>query len=148
MRNRTGPAQSCMRRRRWTVALCCGVFAVVTTMGQQQLTRISGSVSDSSGAAIANASVEFEANGNSVRTATDDAGNFSLLSTQSYGKLSISSPGFNTIKIDVSKTNEPLHIKLEPASLIERIVVTDYEEQIPSTPASQFALNRRAIDLS
>ena len=137
-----------MRRRRWTVALCCGVFAVVTTMAQQQLTRISGSVSDSSGAAIANASVEFEANGNSIRTATDDAGNFSLLSTQSYGKLSISSPGFNTIKIDVSKTSEPLHIKLEPASLIERIVVTDYEEQIPSTPTSQFALNRRALDLS
>ena len=128
--------------------MCCGVLAVLTTMAQQQLTRISGSVSDASGAAIANASVEFEANGNSVRTATDDAGNFTLLSAQAYGTLSISSPGFNTIKIDVSKTNKPLQIKLEPASLIERIVVTDYEEQIPSTPTSQFALSRRELDLS
>ena len=137
-----------MRRRRWTVALCCAVFAAATTFAQQQLTKISGVVSDSSGAAIAKASVEFEANGNSVRTATDDAGNFTLLSAQPYGTLSISSPGFNTIKIDVSKTDGPLHIKLEPASVIERILVTSDDEQIPATPASQFAISRRELDLS
>ena len=137
-----------MRRRRWTVAFCCGVFAVVTAVAQQQLIKITGVVSDSSGAAIANASVEFEANGNSVRTATDDAGNFTVLSTQPYGTLSISSPGFNTIKIDVSKTSEPLHIKLEPAALIERILVTADDERIPSTPTSQFALSKRELDLS
>src|SRR6185503_12167980 len=148
VKKRTGPAQSCMRRRRWTVAFCCGVFAVVTAMGQQQLIKITGVVSDSSGAAIANASVEFEANGKQVRTETDDAGNFTVLSTQPYGTLSISSPGFNTIKIDVAKTNGPLHIKLEPAGLIERILVTADEERIPATPTSQFVISRRELDLA
>jgi outer membrane receptor protein involved in Fe transport len=137
-----------MRRRRWTVAFCWVVLAAFTTFAQQQPTKISGVVSDSSGAAIANASVEFEANGNSVRTATDDTGNFSLLSTQSYGTLSISSPGFNTISIAVSKTDGPLHIKLEPASVIERILVTADDERIPSTPTSQFAISRRELDLA
>src|ERR1041384_7520646 len=148
VKNRTGPLESCTRRRRWTIALCGVVFCVVNTFAQQQLTKISGVVSDSSGAAIANASVEFEANGNSVGTATDDAGNFTVLSTQPYGTLSISSPGFNTIRIDITKTNAPLHIKLEPASVIERILVTSDDEQIPATPASQFAISRRELDLS
>ncbi|HJY27573.1 MAG TPA: carboxypeptidase regulatory-like domain-containing protein, partial [Pyrinomonadaceae bacterium] len=137
-----------MRRRRWTVGFCCGVFAVVSTMAQQRLIEITGVVSDSTGAAIANASVEFESNGNAVRTATDDTGNFTVLSTQPYGTLSISAPGFNTIKIEVSKINGPLHIKLEPAGLIERILITADEERIPSTPASQFVISTRALDLS
>ena len=71
-----------------------------------------------------------------------------MLSTQSYGTLSISSPGFNTIKIDVSKTNEPLRIRLDPAGVLERIMVTADDERIPATPTSQFALNRREIDLA
>ena len=148
MKNRTGPLESCTRRRRWTIALCGVVLFVVNTFAQQQLTKISGVVSDSSGAAIANASVEFEANGNSVRTATDDAGNFTVLSTQPYGTLSISSPGFNTIRIDITKTNAPLHIKLEPAGVIERILVTADDERIPTTPMSQFAISRRELDVS
>ena len=128
--------------------MACVLFGVVQTWGQQQLIKISGVVSDPSGAAIANASVEFEANGNSVRTTTDDAGNFTVLGAQSYGILSISSPGFNTIKIDVSKTTEPLRIRLEPAGVIERILVTADDERIPSTPTSQFAINRRELELS
>src|SRR5689334_18586954 len=148
MKNRTGPIVWCMRRRRWTVAFCCLLSAVITTFAQQQLTKISGVVSDPSGAVIANASVEFEANGNSVRTATDDAGNFTLLSTAAYGKLSISSPGFNPIKIDVSKSDGPLHIKLEPSGVIERILVTADDERIPATPVSQFAISRRELELA
>jgi outer membrane receptor protein involved in Fe transport len=148
VKNRTGLFERCTRRRRWIAALCWVVFAVINTFAQQQLTKISGVVSDSSGAAVANASVEFQANGNSVRTATDDAGNFTLLSTQAYGTLSISSPGFSTIKIDVTKTNGPLHIKLEPAGVIERILITDDDERIPATPASQFAIGRPELDVS
>lgn len=71
-----------------------------------------------------------------------------MLSTQSYGTLSISSPGFNTIKIDVSKTNGPLRIRLDPAGVIERIVVTADDERIPSTPTSQFAISQKEISLA
>lgn len=122
------------------------MVAVVVTYSQQQI-KISGVVSDPSGAAIANASVEFQANGNSVRTATDDAGNFTLLSTVEYGTLSISSPGFSPIKIDVTRTDGPLRIKLEPAGVIERIFVTADDERIPATPSSQFAISRRELEL-
>ena len=83
-----------------------------------------------------------------MRTVTDDAGNFTVLSTRSYGTLSISSPGFNTIKIDVSKTDGPLRIRLDPAGVIERISVTADDERIPSTPTSQFVITQREISLA
>lgn len=133
-------SQSC------TIALCCLLFAAVPTFAQQH--KISGVVSDANGAAIPNASVEFEANGTSVHTATDDAGNFTVLSTEAYGTLSVSSPGFNTIKIDVSNANGPLRIRLDPAGVIERIFVTGGDERIPSTPTSQFAISQKEIGLA
>ena len=123
------------------------ILLAATTSAAQQ--RISGSVSDSTGAAIRHASVEFESSGSVVRTTTDVAGNFTVLRTDSYGTLSISSPGFTTFRVEVPATaSGPLQIRLEPASVIERIVVTASDERIPATPASQFAVNQREINLS
>src|SRR6185369_330319 len=100
VRNRTGPRGSCTRSRRWIAALCWVVFATVTTVAQlQPLIKITGIVSDPSGAAIANASVDFKTEEGSFHAATDEAGNFTVLSTLSHGTLSISSPGFNPIKL-------------------------------------------------
>ena len=66
MTNRTGPIRSCTRKRQhWTMSLCCVLFAIVPTLAQQH--KISGVVSDANGAAIPNASVEFDANGTSLR---------------------------------------------------------------------------------
>jgi outer membrane receptor for Fe3+-dicitrate len=120
----------------------------VNSVVAQEPLKISGVVSDSNGAAIANASVEFESNQTTVRTQTDVAGNFTLLSTRSYGTLSIRSPGFNTMRIEVSTASEPLHIKLEPAAVIERILITDTDERISSTPTSQFAITQKEISVS
>jgi outer membrane receptor protein involved in Fe transport len=123
------------------------VLLIATTSTAQQ--RISGSVADPTGAAIAHASVEFESSGSIVRTTTDAAGNFTVLSTQSYGTLSISSPGFAPVRVAVPATaSGPIQIRLEPASVIERILVTADDERIPSTPTSQFAINQHEIDLS
>ena len=123
-------------------------ISVITTSAQQQLTKISGVVSDSNGSAIVNASVEFESNGNTIRTETDATGNFTVLSAQAYGTLSVSSPGFSTVKFEVTTASEPLRIRLEPAAVIERILVTDSGERIPSTPFSQFALTQSDINLA
>jgi outer membrane receptor protein involved in Fe transport len=129
--------------------LCFIVVVAATAFAQQPLTKISGIVSDSTGAAIQDASVEFASSGNTIRTVTDATGSFSVDSAQTYGTLSISSPGFNTVKIDVSKAaSEPLQIRLEPAGVIERILVTANDERIPSTPTSQFAINQREIELA
>ena len=133
-------------RQRWIGAL--GVLlAVITTSTAQQ--KISGSVSDPAGAAIAHASVEFESSGSIVRTTTDVAGNFTVVSTQTYGMLSISSPGFTTVRVEVpAMANGPLQVRLEPAGVLERILVRADDERIPSTPTSQFAINQREINLS
>jgi len=125
------------------------MLAAGTTAAQLgHYTKIAGVVSDPSGAAIANASVEFKANKETIRTTTDDAGNFWVLSTEESGTLSISSPGFNTFTIAVTKTDGPLRIKLEPADVIERIFVSGDDERIPATPVSQFALSRRELELA
>jgi outer membrane receptor protein involved in Fe transport len=123
----------------------CVMLAALTTSAAQQ--KISGSVSDSTGAAIPRASVEFESSGHVVRTTTDSAGNFTVLSTQSYGTLSISSPGFTTVRLELP-ANGPIQVRLEPAGLIERILVRADDERIPSTPASQFAISQHEINLS
>src|SRR5438045_563586 len=66
-----------------------------------------------------------------------------------YGTISVSSPGFTTVRISVPAAVEgPLQIRLEPAGVIERIVVTADTERIPSTPVSQFAINQHEINLA
>jgi outer membrane receptor protein involved in Fe transport len=123
------------------------LFAI-NLSAQEPLTKISGIVSDQNGGAIAHASVEFAANGNTIRTETDAAGSFTVLSAQAYGTLSVSSPGFSTIKFEITTASEPLKIRLEPAAVLERILVTDSGERIPSTPLSQFALTQNEISLA
>ncbi len=145
MRNRT---ETIGRRSRRCLALCGIVIVAITASAQQQLAKISGVVSDSNGAAVAHAVVEFTSNGNTIRTETDDGGNFTVLSTLPYGMLSVSSPGFNTISLEVKQADEPLRIRLAPAALIERILVSDNTERIPSTPTSQFALSQNDLHLA
>ena len=117
-------------------------------MAQQQV--ISGVVSDPTGASISEAMVELEFAGGIVRTRTDEAGKFTLIGASANGTLVVQSPGFSTlrIKLDEQRSNEPLKIKLEPAGLLERIVVTADEERIPVTPNSQYAIGRREINVS
>ena len=129
-------------RQRWTLLLCVLVFTAITVQAQ---TKISGVVADANGAAIPEAAVEFQAKGQTIRTVTDIAGNFTLLSSQTLGTLSISSPGFNTVRIEVASVNGPLQIRLDPAALIERIVVNADDERIPATPTSQFSISKTEI---
>jgi outer membrane receptor protein involved in Fe transport len=148
VRNRTASRDWCTRRRQGWALAPCWIVIIVLTAAAQQPAKISGVVSDSTGAAIANASVEFESSGGTTRTATDEAGNFTVLSAQSYGTLSISSPGFSTIRMEVSTASGPLRIRLDPAGLIERLLITSDDERIPATPASQFAISQKEISLS
>ena len=114
--------------------ICLLYLCVIIPAHAQQVNKISGIVSDSSGAAIQHASVEFSANGDTVRTATDATGSFTLLSAEAYGTLVISSPGFSSVRLELAQPTEPLRIRLEPASVIERILITSHDDLIPSTP--------------
>src|SRR5689334_6664137 len=123
------------------------MFVMISAAGQQRTAKITGVVSDQNGAAIANATVEFDANGTTTRTTTDETGNFTVLSTRTYGTLSISSPGFSSVQIKLTSIDDPLRIQLYPAGVMERIVVNapvDYDH----TPVSQFNLGPREINSS
>ena len=148
MRNRTARILSCTGRLQASVTLSYVLFVCVTAVAQE--TRISGVVSDPAGAAIAQASVEFENGVAVLRTRTDQRGEFAFVSSSPRGLLVVQSPGFNTarIKVDEQRLNSPLKIMLEPASLLERIVVTADDERIPATPVSEYAIGRREIGLS
>jgi outer membrane receptor protein involved in Fe transport len=64
--------------------------------------------------------------------------------------LIVQAAGFSTVRIDVGgeRIDPPLRITLEPAGLLERIVITAGEERIPVTPTSQYSLGRREIATS
>jgi outer membrane cobalamin receptor len=113
-------------------------------------TKIEGVVSDPTGATIAQAAVVFESNGSSVRTRTDDSGKFAFEGASAGGTLIVQAAGFSTARISVAeqKSPEPLRITLEPAGLLERILITASEERIPVTPTSQYSLGRREIATS
>ena len=144
MRNRTGSVISCTRIRQIFFLYLC----VFMSAHAQQPNKISGIVSDSSGAAIQHASVEFSSNGDIVRTSTDASGSFTLLSAVPHGTLVISSPGFSSARLELAQASEPLRIRLEPTGVIERILITSHDDRVPSTPTSQFALSKREIETS
>ena len=124
------------------------LITVIDVSAQSQTTKITGMVSDPNGSAIAHASIEFASNGNTIRTETDATGSFTVLSAHPYGTLSVSSPGFSTSKFEITTASEPLRIRLEPAALMERILVTDNADRIPSTPSSQFALTQSDLNVA
>lgn len=125
-------------------ALACVLAACVSACAQ---THIAGIVSDQTGAAIAQASVEFESGPRIVRTRTDEHGAFALLSESSDGTLIIQAAGFATARItlDAKRSTARLQITLEPAGVIERILVSADDERIPVTPGSQYAIGQREI---
>jgi len=147
MRNPTASIHSCTGRLRASLALVCVLFVCASVEAQQRV--ISGVVSDSTGAKIAQAEVEFEFGGRVVRTRTDESGKFTLVSAAESGTLTVQSAGFNTARLELdAQPCDDLRIWLEPASLMERIVVTAGDERIPVTPASQYGIGRREIALS
>jgi outer membrane receptor protein involved in Fe transport len=123
------------------------LFVCVRVEAQQRV--ISGVVADPAGAKIASAEVEFEFKDGIVRTRTNERGEFVLMSAAESGTLTVQSPGFSTTRIEIDeKPRQDLLISLEPASLMERIVVTAGDERIPVTPMSEYAIGRREIALS
>src|SRR5215470_18151912 len=100
-----------MRRQRFAFALVLIAISFVRVVAQQKAVEIHGTVTDPNNDAIQHASVEFESDGNTTRTLTDLSGDFTVLSVRAYGTLSISSPGFSTVKVNVTNANDSLRIQ-------------------------------------
>src|SRR5687768_1444925 len=148
MRNRTLSLVPCTRRLQATTLACaCVLFFCVNVEAQ---TKIEGVVSDPTGATIAQATVVFESEQRIVRTRTDERGSFTLTVGSGDGTLIVQATGFSTARINIGsgRIDAPLRITLEPAGLLERIVITAGEERIPVTPTSEYSLGRREIATS
>jgi outer membrane receptor protein involved in Fe transport len=113
-------------------------------------TEMKGVVFDPTGATIAQATVVFEFEGGSVRTRTDENGRFAFDNLKVGGTLIVQASGFKTYRVMLPGRRPPvtLPITLEPAGLLERIVVTADYERIPVTPISQYSLGQREIAAS
>ena len=147
MRNRTRSIHSCTGRLQTSLVVVCVLLVCASVKAQERV--VSGVVSDATGAKIPQAEVEFENNGRIVRTRTDESGRFTLVSAPESGTLTVQSAGFNTTRIEIdAQPRDDLQIWLQPASLMERIVVNANDERIPVTPTSQYAIGRKEISLS
>ena len=147
MRNRTTLRRSCNGRLQTLLVVACVLCVCASVEAQERV--ISGVVADPTGAKIAQAEVEFEIAGRIVRTRTDESGKFTLMTAAASGTLTVQSAGFNTVTIPLdAQPRDDLQIWLEPATLMERIVVSAGDERIPATPVSQYGIGRGEIALS
>lgn len=112
---------------RWTSSF---IFAIPAFALSAQSTIIHGTVSDASGALIANAKVELLEHGFPVAAAaTDAAGQYKILRNVVPGsQLRVSVPGFSRVNKAIDTTSNSreltLDVVLQVASLSEQITVT------------------------
>jgi len=100
---------------------------ILFTLSQQafgQVTAITGKVTDSSGQAIAGATIQVK--GTKIGTATDNNGNFTINVPNSNSRLVISSTGYNKSEVGLNgRSNIPVSLTAANTQL-EQIVVTGY----------------------
>ncbi|MCM3873790.1 MAG: TonB-dependent receptor [Pyrinomonadaceae bacterium] len=121
--------------------------AVVTA----QQRPLSGTVLDGMGSPLKNAQVEFRSGSSTLAAMTDDQGAFTIADVGKGGLLFVNCSGFAPMMIEIASdsTNTSLHIRLDPAPVIERIFVhTGGETRISAAPGSQISLSQRAIEAS
>src|SRR5689334_21016694 len=144
MKNRTATIVSCTKRLQRSLAVLLLIGPVVVA----QQSQISGVVCDPTGASIAQASVEFQtSSGEVLRTRTSERGEFVLLTRLVVGTLRVQAAGFTpvTIDFDGTRNSQQIQVRLDPAPLLERIVVAAEQERIPPTPTSEYAIGKQAI---
>ena len=114
--------------------------ATVTAFGQGTTSRVTGIISDSSGAAIAGASVTLtnESTGVSLTATTNDGGayTFDLIQAGTY-RISVEKQGFkkfvssgNTVNVNVPAT---INLKLEVGDLTAVMNVESLVEQVQTS---------------
>ena len=107
-------------------------------------------VFDSARAAVRDVSIEFRSVNGTRLTTTDENGRFSVPYI-GPGTLLVSYPGFTPVKLEIrlEALSDPLQIYLEPAPILERIVVAPVgADHISALPNSQFLISKQEIELS
>lgn len=134
------------------VAILC-LTTVITA--QTETARIQGTVTDTSGAAIAGATVTITDLGtNRVVTAqTNEEGAYSVLSLQpGRYQITVTQTNFKTTKqevtLEVAQT-APLNFSLEPGAVTETVMISDDVPQVETTTSAigEVIQGREAVEL-
>jgi outer membrane receptor protein involved in Fe transport len=86
--------------------------------------ELRGRVVDETGAVIAGAQVQLLSQGQTYKTAADEAGNFFMQSPAVSGAVRVSAPGFSPSTVEWTESALPITVTLKPAPVAEQIVVT------------------------
>jgi outer membrane receptor protein involved in Fe transport len=125
-------------------------LAFATAGSGQQGDVIEGMVFDSNRAPVRNVSIELRSTNGTRLTTTDENGKFSI-PYLGPGILVMSYPGFAPVKMEIrpEARGVPLQIHLQPAPIVERIVVASVgADHISALPNSQFSISKQEIELS
>jgi outer membrane receptor protein involved in Fe transport len=141
--NRAGPGLWALTL--WSVLI--GLFLICPVKAQTGST-IAGIVTDSFGSPIANALIEFNSTSGTIRTTTNATGEFIINISAPEGIVIASSDGFISTRIRVSSQPQTalLHLRLDPAPLIQRLEVRASRDRLPATPTSQYEIGRHEIE--
>jgi len=125
-------------------------FALASVGKGQQVSNLQGVVFDSDRAPVSNVSIEFHSVNGTRVTATDENGRFSV-PRDGPGTLRVSYPGFAPLKIEIKDEalSAPLQIYLQPAPIVERIIVASVgTDHISALPNSQFSISKQQLEIS
>jgi outer membrane receptor protein involved in Fe transport len=128
------------------------VFVLAIGIWAQERAKISGTVTDSHGAAVVGATVKFissENSGSESQTFTDNEGQFTIDPGQNNGgRLVVEARGFEPIETDWRSENPApkIDIKLSPPAVSANLTITRTESRIENTPASIIALDQRDLE--
>jgi outer membrane receptor protein involved in Fe transport len=109
------------------------VILISLVAASQPGAPITGTVLDSSGAPVPNASVRLEASGAAVaeyRTGNDGRFEFTI-DARAGMRITVSAPGFAQATEPVAATNESIQITLQPAPFFEAVNVTSSRGEAP-----------------
>jgi outer membrane receptor protein involved in Fe transport len=120
------------------VALCVLLLSCLL-LAQKEDGRLSGTVRDQSGAAIAGATVRVSGEGFVQETRTSNSGEFAFADLPGgSANLEIVAPGFALHKQTVSTgSGAEIQIELTPASVVEEIVVTPSGREAPLSETAE-----------
>jgi outer membrane receptor protein involved in Fe transport len=120
------------------IALCVLLLSCLL-LAQQEDGRLSGTVRDQSGAAIAGATVRVSGKGFVHETRTSNSGEFAFADLPEGSKnLEIVAPGFALHKQTISTgSGAEVQIELTPASVVEEVVVTPSGREAPLSETAE-----------
>jgi outer membrane receptor protein involved in Fe transport len=132
---------------RTVLSTLVGLF-FVCPLAAQTSSSIAGIVTDSFGSPIANALIQFESSGGTIRTKTNATGEFVITVSAPEGMVTASSAGFISARIKVSSQPQtsPLHLRLDPAPIIQRLEVRVSGDRLPAIPESKYEIGRHEIE--